>query len=94
MAAIASGFDWDGANRAKCQQHGVLPAEVEALFDRPVLIVPDHDHSQSEERMRAIGKTASGRSVFLVFTIRARAGKAADPTDQRSLHAPGGGGEL
>jgi uncharacterized DUF497 family protein len=68
MAEIASGFDWDEGNRAKCQRHGVSPTEVEALFDRPLLIIPDHDHSQSGERVRAIGKTAHGRSVFLVFT--------------------------
>jgi uncharacterized protein len=73
MAEIAaSGFDWDEGNRAKCQQHGVSPAEVEELFDRPILIIPDHSHSWSEQRLRAIGKTSEGRSVFLVFTIRER----------------------
>ncbi len=51
------------------------PAEIERLFDRPVLIVPDEAHSRGEERLRAIGKTARGRSVFLVFTIRERDGE-------------------
>ena len=30
------------------------------------------EHSLSEERPRAIGKTGEGRYVFLVFTIRER----------------------
>jgi uncharacterized protein len=64
MAEIASGFDWDEGNRAKCQQHGVSPTEVEALFDRPVLIIPDPGHSRREERLRAIGRTSHGRSIF------------------------------
>jgi len=63
-----SGFDWDDGNRAKCRRHGLSPTAVEALFDGPVLIIPDDAHSQSEERLRAIGKTTQGRSVFLVFT--------------------------
>lgn len=69
------GFDWDAGNRAKCQKHGVSVVEVEGLFSRPLLIFPDASHSQREERLWAIGKTANGRSVFLVFTIRVRAGK-------------------
>jgi uncharacterized DUF497 family protein len=35
MSTALSGFDWDDGNRAKCQAHGVSPAEVEALFDYP-----------------------------------------------------------
>ena len=81
------GFDWDAGNRAKCQKHGVSVAEVEGLFSRPLLIIPDASHSQSEERLRAIGKTASGRSVFLVFTIRVRGGKRViRPVSARYMH--------
>jgi uncharacterized protein len=64
----------DKGNRAKCHKHGVSVAEVEGLFSRPLLIVPDALHSEIEERLWGIGKTARGRSVFLVFTIRERAG--------------------
>ena len=82
-----AGFDWDAGNRAKCQKHGVSVAEVEGLFGRPLLIIPDASHSESEERLRAIGKTASGRSVFLVFTIRVRAGKRViRPVSARYMH--------
>lgn len=81
------GFDWDAGNRAKCQKHGVSVVEVEGLFSRPLLIFPDASHSQREERLWAIGKTASGRSVFLVFTIRVRAGKRViRPISARYMH--------
>jgi uncharacterized protein len=82
-----AGFDWDAGNRAKCRKHGVSVAEVEGLFSRPLLIIPDASHSQGEERLRAIGKTASGRSVFLVFTIRVRGGKRViRPVSARYMH--------
>lgn len=81
------GFDWDDGNRGKCRQHGVSVAEIESLFDRPVLIVPDEMHSTSEERLRAIGKTARGRSIFLVFTIRERNGeRLIRPISARYMH--------
>ena len=82
-----AGFDWDAGNRAKCRKHGVSVAEVEGLFSRSLLIIPDSAHSQGEERLRAIGRTAMGRSVFLVFTIRERAGKRfIRPVSARYMH--------
>ena len=87
MDGPVSGFDWDDGNRAKCREHGVSPGEIEALFERPVLIVPDETHSTNEERLRAIGKTARGRSVFLVFTIRERDGeRLIRPISARYMH--------
>lgn len=82
-----AGFDWDQGNRAKCHKHGVSVAEVEGLFSRPLLILPDALHSETEERLWGIGKTASGRSVFLVFTIRERGGKRLiRPVSARYMH--------
>lgn len=82
-----AGFDWDTGNRAKCHKHGVSVAEVEELFSRPLLIVPDARHSETEERLWGIGKTANGRSVFLVYTIRERAGKRLiRPVSARYMH--------
>jgi uncharacterized DUF497 family protein len=87
MALGIAGFDWDAGNREKCEKHGVSVAELEGLFSRPLLIIPDASHSLSEERLRAIGKTASGRSVFLVFTIRVRGGKRViRPVSARYMH--------
>jgi uncharacterized DUF497 family protein len=44
-------------------------------------------HSQDERRLWAIGKTARGRSVFLVFTVRERGGKRLiRPITARYMH--------
>ena len=87
MDLKVAGSDWDAANRAKCQKHGVSVVEVEDLFNGAILIIPDAKHSRSEERLRAIGKTAKGRFVFLVFTIRARGGKRfIRPVSARYMH--------
>ena len=87
MDVKVAGFDWDAGNRAKCQKHGVSVAEIEGLFSRSLLIIPDASHSRGEERLRAIGKTARGRSVFLVFTIRELAGKRLiRPVSARYMH--------
>jgi hypothetical protein len=75
MDATVAGFEWDDGNRAKCQRHGVSIAEIESLFARPVMVLPDDAHSGAEERLRAVGRTAGGRHVFLVFTIRRRGGE-------------------
>lgn len=82
-----SGFDWDNGNRDKCRKHGVSMEEIESLFDRPHAIMVDTAHSEGEERLRAIGKTAAGRYVFLVFTIRERdAGQYIRPISARYMH--------
>jgi predicted DNA binding CopG/RHH family protein len=54
-----SSFDWDDGNFAKCQRHGVSIAVIESLFERPVAILPDDRHSQSESSDRQGGGWAS-----------------------------------
>ena len=81
------GFDWDDANRAKCQKHGVSIGEIEHLFERTVLIGPDVVHSSAEQRFRAIGVTHTGRHVFLVFTWRIKDGRRfLRPISARYMH--------
>jgi uncharacterized DUF497 family protein len=88
VAKPIAGFDWDAGNRAKCQKHGVSLSEIESLFDSPVLIVPDPGQSQSETRLRAVGKTSAARYVFLVFTVRTLGGKRwIRPIAARYMHA-------
>ena len=71
MLDVFHGFNWEAGNISKCQKHGVSVEEVEALFSSGRLqIEPDLRNSKAEERFNAIGKTAMGRSIFLVFTIR------------------------
>jgi uncharacterized protein len=82
-----AGFDWDSGNRDKCQKHGVSLQEIEGLFERPVMILPDQAHSTTEQRSLAIGKTEAGRYVFLIFTIRERDGKSyVRPISARYMH--------
>jgi uncharacterized DUF497 family protein len=83
-----SGFDWDRGNRAKCQRHGVSITAIESLFQGEVAILPDIAHSLRERRYRAIGWTAEGRAVFVVFTLRRRSsGVRVRPISARYMHA-------
>ncbi len=84
MSTIVSGFDWDTGNQAKCQKHGVPISEIEGLFARPIMILPDTAHSTPEKRLRAIGRTEAGRHVF---TVRERGGhKYIRPISARYMH--------
>ena len=88
MSEPLAGFDWDAGNLAKCQQHGVSVEEIEALFDAPLLIVPDAAHSKTEARSWAIGKSSAGRMIFIVFTIRLKKGRRLiRPISARYMHA-------
>ena len=63
-----AGFDWDSGNWPKCGKHGVSQEEIEqVLLGEPAVMV---DPNPDESRLRAIGKTAAGRYVFLVFMRR------------------------
>ena len=65
----AVGFEWDEGNRDKCLSHGVSMAEIESLFQDGVIAVFPDPH-QGETRLRAVGRTTSGRSLFVVYTHR------------------------
>jgi hypothetical protein len=67
-----TGFQWDAANTEKnWLAHEVTPAETEQIFfNRPVLVVPDVQHSQTEPRYYVLGRTTVGRRLTVVFTIR------------------------
>ena len=82
------GFDWDGGNRTNCQQHGVSIEEIEtALSSGAMLILPDAKHSDEEDRLIATGKAASGRHIFVVFTLRERDGRTLlRPVSARYMH--------
>ncbi len=77
MAAIdplenCAGFDWDEANTHKnWERHQVTPEEAEdVFFGEPLVVRSDVRHSNSEKRYYALGQTAAGRGLFVVFTIR------------------------
>ncbi|MGB8411303.1 MAG: BrnT family toxin [Candidatus Binatus sp.] len=82
-----AGFDWDDGNRSKCQKHGVSQAAIESVFRGSIAVLPDPLHSKSEERFKAIGKSADGRWIFLVFTMRTRRGRRlVRPISARFMH--------
>ncbi len=82
------GFQWDDGNRQKCQTHGVSVADIESVFSTSLLVVPDIAHSVSEERFKAVGRTATGRWVFLAFSWRLLNGRRLiRPISARYMHA-------
>jgi uncharacterized protein len=82
------GFDWDDGNRAKCQKHGVSTAEIESLFLGTPRVAPDPKHSQDEDRLIAVGRTSTGRALFVGFTLRTRdRRKLIRPVTARYMHA-------
>lgn len=84
---VIDGFDWDAGNREKCQKHGVSLAEIEALFSSVVSVFPDPGHSTKETRLRAIGRAAQGRYIFIAFTLRNRNGaQLVRPINARYMH--------
>lgn len=80
------GFDWDDGNSQKCRKHGISTAEIENLFSRPVMMLPDTAHSGTEKRFWAIGKS-DHRHIFVVFTFRMKGGKRLiRPISARYMH--------
>jgi hypothetical protein len=66
------GFDWDAGNSRKNEvKHSVMPSEAEEVFfNNPLLISSDDQHSESERRYLALGKTNQARALTVVFTLR------------------------
>lgn len=64
------GFNWDDGNWPKCGKHGVSRAEIEAAFLNGPVIYAHPDHSEMEQRLRAIGANDGGRRIYISFTLR------------------------
>jgi hypothetical protein len=66
------GFDWDEGNaRKSVDKHGISQAEAEQIFtNKPLLLLHDPNHSETEERHHGYGKTNAGRLVQVSFTLR------------------------
>ncbi len=80
-----SGFEWDDGNWPKCGKHGVSQDEIEEMFlGAPAVMA---DPNPKELRQRAIGKTANGRYVFVVFVYRLVGGNVKiRPISARFMH--------
>lgn len=66
-------FDWDDDNRKHLARHRVSPQEAEsAILDEDAVLL-EIESEQSEERIKALGMTAAGRILAVVFTVRGEA---------------------
>lgn len=67
-----NGFEWDKYNINKnWEKHRVSPIESEQIFfNNPLFVADDIEHSESEIRFYALGKTDRNRKLFISFTIR------------------------
>jgi uncharacterized DUF497 family protein len=65
----AKGFDWDVHNVGHVARHGVHPEEVEEAVERAHVIIPAKD-MHGEKRWKLFGRSADGRYLVVVFTIR------------------------
>lgn len=66
------GFDWDAGNaRKSVDKHAVSQNEAEEVFgNEPLLLLVDSDHSRSEPRYHALGRSDGGRLLHVTFTVR------------------------
>ena len=75
MAEVFSGpagFEWDEHNsRKNWEKHKVETRECEEVFfNAPIVFKEDLKHSQQEQRYYCLGRTGSGRQLFVVFALR------------------------
>ena len=42
----------------------------QVFFNQPLLVVPDHKHSQGEPRYHTLGVTDDRRQLHIIFTLR------------------------
>jgi uncharacterized DUF497 family protein len=66
------GFEWHEANTHKnWERHRVAPEEAEdVFFHEPLVVRSDPRHSKGEKRYYVLGQTATGRRLFVAFTVR------------------------
>ena len=65
------GFERDTHNVGHTSIHSVLPEEVEDAARRRHIIIPAAPR-EGEKRWKSLGRTAAGRYLVIVFTIRRR----------------------
>jgi uncharacterized DUF497 family protein len=67
-----AGFEWDHGNgRKSADKHDVSQAEAESVFfNDPLIVVEDARHSEREQRLNALGRTAQNRLLHVTFTFR------------------------
>ena len=69
--AAVTGFDWDAGNQGKNAGMASSMPRPSSFFSQPLLVVEDVAHSAGEPRFHALGTTAVGRGLHVMFTLRA-----------------------
>lgn len=66
-------FEWDPIKAASNEEkHGVTFIEAKSVFlDQDALVIPDPDHSQTEDRFIILGLSKAGRALIVVHCFRA-----------------------
>jgi uncharacterized DUF497 family protein len=84
---LVTGFDWDEGNaRKSAEKHSVSQGEAEQVFfNEPLLLLPDHKHSDHEQRIHALGRTEEDRLLHITFTLR-DGGKLIRVISARDMH--------
>ena len=68
--SAAPEFQWDDVNRDHLASHNVTPEEAEqAILDNHAVLL-EIQTGNDEERTKALGITATGRILAVVFTLR------------------------
>jgi uncharacterized DUF497 family protein len=62
-------FDWDENNILHLGRHEVSPVEVEQAILDPDAVMLEVQIEGAEDRMKAVGRTSSGRILVAVFTF-------------------------
>jgi len=82
---MQSELDWDVGNWPKCGKHGVSREEIEYILAHKLWEISDP--YEIERRFRAVGQTDKGRYVFVVYTLRSKAGcEVMRPISARYMH--------
>ena len=64
-------FEWDKENSDKnFKRHKITNDEAEQVFKHEPLVSEGIKHSQTEQRLHALGKTDRERLLLVSFTIR------------------------
>ena len=66
-------FEWDeDKNKENIKKHGVPFEEAASIFLNKIMEEPDIDHSENEERYKAVGISVYLRELLVVYCIRER----------------------
>jgi len=63
-------FDWDDGNRTHIALHGLTPEECEQALADLLQVFLGGRRANGEDRQAIIGRTAKGRTLVVVFTMR------------------------